>query len=464
MTLAEFRQLIEGKIFIELTTTDAVSSFTAIDPSGEGTGEAIRNEATTAGVLVFLKTINKIFARGTYYGISAEDWSTLSGRITELETTINSMGSPLANLVSLVATNTESIAAHTKIFNGDHSVIVPEDTSDPNYEAAKTQYDGLISRINTAWAAIRVIDPSGGDITGSIETIVDNRLDSVLDGRIADYLDDNNYLQESDITTIRDGLTALQTAITQKAAQTDLTALIDLIGAGTIDDQAWGQTSTVITVVNDLKNTTQTLQTTVSGIESAITGIPKFAIKVVDTLPIENISTTTIYLVKSPDTEQEAGKDMYTEYIYINKNAGHEEDIDPTTQEPIGEQWVWEKLGRQVFQIDKYLNEDDIKAITDPLVSYIDSISGSISAETATQVQQNTTNISTLTTTVNGLQTAISTIQTSLGHLIDANGNLQFTGEDINTTSAQDSLTIAQDIEGLKTNKLDVDSIQWAVY
>ena len=491
MTLEEFQNLINGKIFIELTTTDAVSSFTAIDPSGEGTGEAIRSEATTAGVLVFLKTINKIFARGTYYGISAADWNNIANRVTTIETAINSMGEPLANLAGIVAGHTADIATHTKVLNGDPTVEVPEDTSAANYETLKTQHDGLISRVNAAWAAIKVIDPSGGDITGAIESLVDNRLDNVLDGRIADYLTTNdyvtetdlsnylttnNYLQEADVTTIRQGLTGLQTAVSNlqtdvatKADADDLSSLIGLIGADNINDAAWGKTSTMVTVVNELNNTTSTLQSTVSGLESAITGIPKFSIKVVDNLPTENIETSTIYLKKSPDAEQDTN-DLFTEYIYINKNAGHEEDIDPDTQQPIGPRWEWEKLGRQVFKMDQYLDSDAVHAITDPLVSYINQIQGSITAETAGKIQQNENNIATLQTTLGSLQTtlgslqtAVTAIQTSLAKFTDENGDFNLTGEDINTTSAQDSLTIAEEIANLSENKLDKTAITWAV-
>lgn len=81
MTLASFTNLIQDKFFVELTTSEAVLAFT--DLSSE-TSAQIRSAAQTAGVLVFLKTINKIWAKGVYYGISEADVTTMTSKITAL--------------------------------------------------------------------------------------------------------------------------------------------------------------------------------------------------------------------------------------------------------------------------------------------------------------------------------------------------------------------------------------------
>lgn len=62
-------------------------------------------------------------------------------------------------------------------------------------------------------------------------------------------------------------------------------------------------------------------------IRALITALPKFTISVVDALPTEDISTTTVYLVKSGDDSN----NLYTEYIYANG--------------------VWEILGTQALDI-----------------------------------------------------------------------------------------------------------------
>lgn len=68
----------------------------------------------------------------------------------------------------------------------------------------------------------------------------------------------------------------------------------------------------ITNVVNDLVNYYTKSETyTQAEIDNLISVIPKFAIKVVQTLPTTDISTTTLYLVK-----EESG-DLYSEYIYL---------------------------------------------------------------------------------------------------------------------------------------------------
>lgn len=76
--------------------------------------------------------------------------------------------------------------------------------------------------------------------------------------------------------------------------------------------------------VNDLQN--YYLKTE---IDERISSIPKFSIEVVETLPTENISTTTIYLVLTGEETD----NIYTEYIYTDK---------------------WEKLGTQKTDLTNY--------------------------------------------------------------------------------------------------------------
>lgn len=72
--------------------------------------------------------------------------------------------------------------------------------------------------------------------------------------------------------------------------------------------------------------------------------VPKFAIQVVDALPTENISETTVYLLKSG----EESNNIYTEYIYV-KGA-------------------WEYLGKQTLDLSNYVTND---ALTETLADYV---------------------------------------------------------------------------------------------
>lgn len=87
---------------------------------------------------------------------------------------------------------------------------------------------------------------------------------------------------------------------------------------------------------------------TEAALRSEITAIPKFAIEVVETLPVDNISGTTVYLVK----EKDSVGDLYTEYIYINN--------------------AWENLGKQTVDLSSYATTEAMnKAISDAITTKI---------------------------------------------------------------------------------------------
>ena len=93
----------------------------------------------------------------------------------------------------------------------------------------------------------------------------------------------------------------------------------------------------------DLKN-----YYTQSEVNSLITAIPKFAIKVVNSLPTENISPATVYLLASGSENQ----NLYTEYIYING--------------------VWEKLGEQKVDLSDYPTISQVNDLLDGKVDKVD--------------------------------------------------------------------------------------------
>ena len=108
--------------------------------------------------------------------------------------------------------------------------------------------------------------------------------------------------------------------------------------AGYMDENDYATKSELPTKVSDLNNdvsfvtqNTDELNNYYSKTEtyskdevnSLISLIPKFQIKVVQSLPTKNISATTIYLVKTSNN----GSDIFTEYIFADSK--------------------WEKLGSQ---------------------------------------------------------------------------------------------------------------------
>lgn len=103
--------------------------------------------------------------------------------------------------------------------------------------------------------------------------------------------------------------------------------------------------------VTDLVNYYTKSQTyTKDEINNLVSAVPKFSIQVVSSLPTTNISSTTVYLLKSGDEQS----NLYTEYIYVNG--------------------AWEYLGKQTVDLSGYALKTDIptklSALTDD-VGYI---------------------------------------------------------------------------------------------
>ena len=82
-------------------------------------------------------------------------------------------------------------------------------------------------------------------------------------------------------------------------------------------------------------------------VDNMISVIPKFAIAVVNELPVSDISITTVYLVPNNSGET---SNLYDEYIY-------------TTQ--------WEKLGTQTVDLSDYPTTSEMNAAIDAAINSI---------------------------------------------------------------------------------------------
>lgn len=435
MNVSEFTNSIHGKLFVEITNQDMVTAFTAnpVDPQ-ESNG--YRDAADAEGVIVFLTTIHKIYTKGFYYG---GDFDGILSRLTTVEQQIASLGTPLANLVSRVAQNESDISDINNLI-------------------------GDASTANSILGKIAAIENELTTITGgqTIGEAVDTYLAQVLDSKVAElgYVKstDTSYTTlQSDVSTLQTTLGTVQSALSEKASQVDFSALVTKLGTDNWNTATDG--GTVVTVINDLRSTTQTLTTNYNSLSNAVSGIPRFQIQVTTadgTTGLPNVATpdpATIYLVVSPEDEQEGNNEMYTEYIYINRNAGKYDNQDPP--QPLAPNYQWEKLGRQAFKMNNYLDADQIEDIIGNLETTINNKIEGLNADKIAQITTNQTNIS-------NLQTAVQSIQTSLGYLY-ANGEYVFTGEDIKTTTDTNSNTIATDIANLQSSKLNADAINWVV-
>ncbi|MCM1218203.1 MAG: hypothetical protein NC548_27270 [Lachnospiraceae bacterium] len=105
-----------------------------------------------------------------------------------------------------------------------------------------------------------------------------------------------------------------------------------------ISNEATARQAAIAEATQSLQNSiAQDLQSyyTKTETDQMVSAIPKFKIEPVETLPTDNISDSTVYLLKSG----EEADNLYTEYIYVNGQ--------------------WEKLGEQKVDLTGYLTTAD---------------------------------------------------------------------------------------------------------
>lgn len=98
-------------------------------------------------------------------------------------------------------------------------------------------------------------------------------------------------------------------------------------------------------------------------IESNLTQIPKFKVAVVDELPTDEISLSTIYLLRNDDVSD---NNLFTEYIYVETVKD-----DPNTPNIDESRYVWEKLGEQTLVIEDIVTQNQLNnALNTALADY----------------------------------------------------------------------------------------------
>ena len=121
-------------------------------------------------------------------------------------------------------------------------------------------------------------------------------------------------------------------------------------------------------------------------LELTISGIPKFKIEVVDELPTNNISLSTIYLKKSSEEEN----NLYSEYIYI-QNSG------------------WEKLGEQSINISDFVTNE---TLSNMLTAYAKT--ADVTKAISTAVSEHNAQIEAKYATKEELNSAVSSLDNRL--------------------------------------------------
>lgn len=185
----------------------------------------------------------------------------------------------------------------------------------------------------------------------------------IVDGnKTLHYIATANGATAEEIAEIRDRIAALEAQIIKTAAIVDANG--NSLGAFTIsnntmlvvyDDQVVADSQSVNALTH------RAVAAKFKDLEGMISAVPKFKIEVVDALPDDGMSLSTIYLVKNTD---ESTHNLYTEYIYV-QNKG------------------WEKLGEQTIALDDYVTKTFLtETINAALSNYVkkDELTSTIAA------------------------------------------------------------------------------------
>lgn len=143
--------------------------------------------------------------------------------------------------------------------------------------------------------------------------------------------------------------TEMETALETKADISDLPAKTSDLD----NDSGY-----ITNAVNDLANYYLKSETyTQAEVNSLIGAITTIDIRVVQELPTEDISTTTIYLVPSTSA---GTSNAYDEYIYVNQN--------------------WEMIGTTAVDLSDYYTKSEVNALIPTKVSVLQNDSGYITS------------------------------------------------------------------------------------
>ena len=236
------------------------------------------------GLSYFYNRLKTLFATKTEVQDVADDLDTLDAKVDEI---IAEGGEP--NVIETVKVNNTALPVSNKSVNIDLSGYA--ETSD-----IPTDLSDLTNTGNDPYATESYVDQNGGKIdvikvNGTAQTITNKEVDLTVPIKVSDLTNDSGFIDNT---------------------------------------------------VNNLTNYYTKSQTyTQSEVDDLIAAIASLTIEVVQTLPSQDISTTTIYLVP----KSTAGtQNVYDEYIYVNN--------------------AWELIGDTEVDLSGYWATSDLVAIT----------------------------------------------------------------------------------------------------
>ena len=205
-------------------------------------------------------------------------------------------------------------------------------------------------------------------VNGTALTPVNKAVDVIVPTKTSDLTNDSNFATTSDIPTAVSDLTndgdgtspfATEAYVGQNGGKIDTISVngtqqtitnknVDITVPTKVSDLT-NDSGFITNTVNNLTNYYTKSETyTKAEVDSAISAITSLDIQVVQTLPTQDISTTTIYLVPKSTSKT---NNAYDEYIYVNNS--------------------WELIGDTQLDLSNYWNSTNLVAIT---TSEIDTI------------------------------------------------------------------------------------------
>ena len=285
------------------------------------------NEVLTAANYTEAVELAKTAPVGTIIKVTASEGSTENSNFHAAGFYIVSVSGVNPSILMLSTTSGEDMdldAVITALSDLQNVVATKANTSDVY---SKTDADATFVKDVTVTGADASIDRGTGivsiDVSGKVNKTDFDTFKQETTDALATKLESSDladYAKTADVVSKTDYASDKQTI------DSSIEALETKVG-----NNAVGETpaSGLYKLISD----------TAEALRSEITSIPKFAIEVVETLPVDNISGTTVYLVlEKPGSTG----DLYTEYIYVNG--------------------VWENLGKQTVDLSSYSTTEQMNA------------------------------------------------------------------------------------------------------
>ena len=277
------------------------------------------NEVLTALNYTEAIELAKTAPVGTLIKVTASEGSTEESNFHAAGFYIVSVSGVNPSILMLSTTSGESMdldAVITALSDLQRTVTTKANAADVY---SKTEADGAFVKDVTVTGATASIDRA----TGIVSIDVSGKVDS------SDF---NTFKQET--------TDALATKL-ESSDLADYAKSADVVSKETYDSNKLATDSAIGALETEIGNKAEgdtqasglykLISNTEAALRSEISNIPKFAIEVVESLPVDNISPSTVYLVlEKPGSTG----DLYTEYIYVNGD--------------------WENLGKQTVDLSGY--------------------------------------------------------------------------------------------------------------